>query len=262
MVVLKEGDKRDAVRFLQRDLNTRARARNLPTVKQDGELGPATMTSVIRIGRELGALESTLAEATKKREVPIGLQRMIRWPENRNASQLQRAADRDKQTAPSGNGPEAALKEARRLIGVSERTHQSLVMGWIKQYYGVTYRVPWCGIFCRMLLIRAGVTGTSSRMAGVVLILEDAINGRNGLQSVIYRRRTGHGSVSNGKPGDLVGLYGESTHVGMIERRVPGGFQTIEGNTSSASQANGGSVQRKVRPDASIVYIVRPRWPR
>jgi hypothetical protein len=97
-----------------------------------------------------------------------------------------------------------------------------------------------------------------------VLILDDAIHGRNGMKAVLYRRSAGMGDVSFGRPGDLLGLFGESTHVAMVERRVVGGYQTIEGNTSpgnAGSQANGGGCFRRLRPDSAVVYVVRPNYP-
>jgi hypothetical protein len=58
-------------------------------------------------------------------------------------------------------------------------------------------------------------------------------------------------------------LFGTSTHVGLIEKRVPSGYQTIEGNTSpgnAGSQSNGGGCFRRVRPYSSVVACCRPRY--
>lgn len=83
------------------------------------------------------------------------------------------------------------------------------------------------------------------------------------MKNVVYRRRTGTGSVTAGQPGDLVGLFGEGTHVGMIVKRIAGGYENAEGNTgsgSAGSQSNGGMLARRQRPDSAVVYIVRPRY--
>src|SRR5690606_30011014 len=63
MVKLRRGDRRWAVRWLERALNKRARKRGLPLVNVDGVLGIEDLMSVQRVGRWLGALESTLALA-------------------------------------------------------------------------------------------------------------------------------------------------------------------------------------------------------
>lgn len=168
----------------------------------------------------------------------------------------------------SSTGPHVALRWARDYVGNTESPPGSNkgewgLTNWQRTLGEWLVGQPWCGTFVGTALIRAGVKGINSRVAAVVLILEDAMNGRNGFRSVVYRRQTGHGAVSKGRLGDLVGLYGESTHVAMIEKRVPGGYATVEGNTSpgaSGSQANGGGVYRRIRPDSAVVYIVRPDW--
>lgn len=50
----------------------------------------------------------------------------------------------------------------------------------------------------------------------------------------------------------------------LIEKRVPGRYICVGGNTSDrsgGSQSNGGMVARNVRPDSAVVYIVRPQYP-
>lgn len=262
MVDLKQGDKRDAVRFLQRDLNERSQHRGMPYVAVDGDLGPQTMQAVQRVARSLGATEADLKVARDTKTISVDLQRMIRWPENRSEVELQRARDRDQaKPATSGHGPMLALTEARRWVGTTERQNFQRVIGWIHGTLGVRYRVPWCGCFAHHCLKTAGVQNLTYRMAAVRYILEDGASSRNGMERIVYRRATGHGKVASGRRGDLIGLYGESTHVGLVDKRGIGGYWTVEGNTSSASQANGGSVQRKFRPDSAVVYLVRPRWP-
>lgn len=265
MVPLKVGSKRTAVLLLQRGYNERAAQRpGWDRLEEDGELGPRTFEAVLMASEALGALAATLATARRTKTVSVGLQRMVRWPERRSKAQLKRALLRGKEPEA---GPEAALAWARRWIGKTEDPPGSNRAGW-----GLTewqralgswlVGQPWCGIFAGTALKNAGVRITS-RVAAVSLILDDALNGRNGFDRVIFRRRTGAGSVGAGRPGDLVGLFGESTHVGTIEKRVPGGYQTIEGNTSSGSsgsQSNGGGCFRRTRPDSAVVYIVRPKW--
>lgn len=96
MVKLRRGDRRWAVTFLQRALNARLKARNLPTITVTGVVDAATLLAAQRVGRALGALEQTLLEVRRDGTIPVGLQRIIRFPATRNAAQLQRARDRNR----------------------------------------------------------------------------------------------------------------------------------------------------------------------
>ena len=69
---------------------------------------------------------------------------------------------------------------------------------------------------------------------------------------------------SKGKPGDIVlfDFYGKglSGHIGIIEKVVGNKYQTIEGNTSSTSDDNGGAVMRRTRPLSVVRCIIRPKY--
>lgn len=265
MVPLRLGSKRPAVSMFQKAYNERAASRDWPVIDVDGECGPLTLEAALRACRALGALESTLVVARATRTVSVGMQRIVRWPQKRTAAQLRRAWGR---AAAVDSGPAAALEWARQWVGKTEDPPGSNkapwgLTAWQQALGSWLVGQAWCGVFAGTALMRAGVKGVTARVAGVVLILEDAMNGRNGMRKVVFRRRTGFGSVSGGEPGDLAGMFGESTHVAMIEKRVPGGYRTIEGNTSagsSGSQSNGGGCFRRVRPDSAVVYIVRPNY--
>lgn len=176
---------------------------------------------------------------------------------------------RNAQLNPPAVGAQKALQWARKWVGMTEHPAGSNkapwgLTAWQSELGSWLVGQAWCGTFVGTALKNAGVQGVTSRVAAVVLILDDALNHRNGMKAVLYRRSTRHGDVSFGRPGDLVGLFGESTHVGMIEKRVPGGFVCLEGNTSpgnSGSQSNGGGCFRRTRPDSAVVYIVRPAYP-
>jgi peptidoglycan hydrolase-like protein with peptidoglycan-binding domain len=266
MHVITPGSHGQAIRDLQIALNKRSRSRGLPLIKVDGDYGAETAKAVSRVARALGALEATIARPG----ISVGEQRMILWPLTRSPAQYARARGRAKR-APvvTGRGPRAALAWASLWIGKTEEPPGSNraswgLTSWQQDLGAWLVGQAWCGTFVGTALKRAGVAGITSRVAGVVLILEDARLGRNGFRSIVYRRSTGQGSVTAGQPGDAIGLFGESTHVGLIERRVPGGWATIEGNTSSSSsgsQSNGGGCFRRTRPDSAVVYIVRPSYP-
>jgi len=275
MTPLRYGEQREAVRLLQVELNKRSDyyrreyGGGFPTVRADGSLGPDTAAAIQHVGRALGALESTLNQTRGTGVVPVGLQRMIRWPALRNPAQLARAGTRKRAAKKSPtSSPARALRWMAGYVGKTEMPPGSNrapwgLTDWQRDLGSWLVGQPWCGTMVGTALIRAGVQGVTSRVASVRLILEDGLAGRHGMRRVVYRRQTGTGSIGAVRPGDLVGIGGEGTHVAMAVRRVPGGVETIEGNTSpgtSGSQSNGGGVWRRVRPDSSIVYIVRPDW--
>lgn len=160
MQKLKHGQTGAEVTRLQEALNDRSRARGLPQIAVDGDLGPETAAAVQRVGRALGALESTLKTARVQGVVSIGLQRIIRWPASRTPAQLARARSRARKAVrqPAGGlrivtrstwgaraprGPYAALgRVARRVVHhtafpslkitspMLERAHMRVMQGW------------------------------------------------------------------------------------------------------------------------------------
>ncbi|MDO4562230.1 MAG: SH3 domain-containing protein [Clostridia bacterium] len=70
---------------------------------------------------------------------------------------------------------------------------------------------------------------------------------------------------NSGKPGDLV-LFdftgkGISGHIGIVESaNSDGSYTTIEGNTGSGNDANGGTVMRRTRYKSSIRGFARPNY--
>lgn len=257
MRTLSLGDEGVDVGVLQAATNRRARTRGLGTVEVDREVGPDTLRTVRAVARALG-VEVGQADIIGKRE-----QQVIRRPGLRTARELARARqwqrDRKKKQATAQRGPAAALREIRRYIGKTENPPGSNrgpwgLNEWIRHFLGMSSGVPWCGLTVGNALEKAGVAVTG-RVAAVRYIYDDAGAGRYG-----FRRRV---PIREGQPGDAVGLFGLSTHVGMIEKRVPGGFATVEGNTSSGnsgSQSNGGGCYRRIRPYSACVYVARPDW--
>lgn len=70
---------------------------------------------------------------------------------------------------------------------------------------------------------------------------------------------------SSGKPGDMV-LFdfshkGIAGHIGIVEKvNADGSYTTIEGNTGSGNDANGGAVMRRIRYKSSIRGFARPDY--
>ena len=71
--------------------------------------------------------------------------------------------------------------------------------------------------------------------------------------------------VTKPQPGDLVfydfNKNGTPDHIGLVVKaKSNGGVEAIEGNTSSVSQTNGGTVQKKSRTKAQIFGYARPKY--
>lgn len=120
-------------------------------------------------------------------------------------------------------------------------------------YFGTT-GVPYCAMFASWVLDRVGMTPPGGPFAYCPYGIQGGQ--REG-------RRVG---VSSGQPGDLIffdwNADGVADHVGLIEKRINGGYQTIEGNTSrgaAGSQSNGGGVYRRAR-GSGVCAIVRPAY--
>ncbi len=158
------------------------------------------------------------------------------------------------------SGPAKALREARKYTGRTESPAGSNTApwglgAWIKELLGLNYGVAWCGVYVWRCLDVAGVKGLTGRVAAVRYIYEDAGAGRNGFEKRV--------PLSQARPGDVAILFGTSTHTGLLEKRVPGGWICREGNTSSGvsgSQSDGGGAFRRTRPNSAIVAVCRPRY--
>jgi hypothetical protein len=138
----------------------------------------------------------------------------------------------------------ARLEQARREIGTSEYPAGSNNVEYA-DWYGAQGQ-PWCAMFCTW----ADQTGEApsksflrgARYAYVPYIVSDARLAKNGLSL-----------VSSPAAGDLVcfdwGYDGEYDHVGLVEQPpdAAGEFVTIEGNTSTSDNSNGGQVMRRQR---------------
>lgn len=152
-----------------------------------------------------------------------------------------------------------ALHRAYKTRGITESppgsncdNRKDGIRAWQKACAGGgswLYNQPWCGVRCYDLLKHAGVKGLGSWMASVSLIESKA------------RAKSGcfRGWTTDPRKvlrGDLVVLFGQGVHVGLVREVVcdkrgnPLYLITEEGNTSSGnggSQANGGGCFRRVR---------------
>ena len=146
------------------------------------------------------------------------------------------------------------LSVARKEIGVKESPS-----GSNRQKYGKEYGAngqPWCAMFVWWVFKHAGCPelffgGKKSAYCPTIA------------DYYIAKKQTV--SKSSGKPGDIV-LFdfndnNSSDHIGIIEKKNSNGsYTTIEGNTGTGSNTNGGQVMRRTRYQSDISWIVRPKY--
>ena len=79
-----------------------------------------------------------------------------------------------------------------------------------------------------------------------------------------YYKKQGQFVTKNFKPGDIIFFdfngNGQPDHVGIVEKVSGNKIYTIEGNTSTSNDANGGSVMRRTRTAKTILGAGRPNY--
>ena len=149
------------------------------------------------------------------------------------------------------------LDAAAQEIGVTESPAGSNRVKYNTAYYrrsvsGSSY--PWCCVFMWWLFQQSGCPE---------LFYDGKRTASCGTLAAWAKRKKRF--VSGGyRAGDLVflGFSGEKIeHIGIVESvREDGDLVTIEGNTGSGSEANGGQVQRKVRAMKHVRGAFRPEY--
>lgn len=144
---------------------------------------------------------------------------------------------------------------AKKYIGVAEKPNNNVIFNtayYGKEVNGSAYM--WCLVFlwyvfreCKASVLFCGGQKTA--------LCQFALD---------YYRKNGQFIKTDPKPGDLVFFkFGscsrETNHVGIVIEVLSDGVKTIEGNTSDASQANGGMVMEKFR-NSNIVGYGRPAY--
>jgi len=152
---------------------------------------------------------------------------------------------------------ETLLQLARQQLGVRESPPGSNRVKYNTAYYGREVSgaaYPWCCVFQWWLFREAGLSGLfygGGRTASCGTL-------------AAWARARGRFVSGDFRPGDLVflGFTGDGTiqHIGLAESVRPGEVTTIEGNTGAGSDANGGEVQRRVRPVRLIRGAYRPAY--
>jgi hypothetical protein len=140
---------------------------------------------------------------------------------------------------------EKALDGAIKWLGYTENPP-----GSNRTQFGAWYGVdgqPWCAMAVTYWFqVEAGGSPTfqrGSRYAYVPYVVADAAQARNGLTI-----------TSTPQPGDLVAYDwerdGTFDHIGIFEAGTATSWTSIEGNTSTSNNSNGGSVMRRQRSTA------------
>lgn len=143
------------------------------------------------------------------------------------------------------------LQIAAGELGVTENPPKSNKVKYNTWYYGKEVSgssYPWCMVFVQWVF----------NQAKVALPVKTASCG------ALMRAAQQQGSwiTSGYQPGDVV-VYdfpgGASTdHCGIVEKVESTGVVSLEGNTGSGDDADGGQVQRRTRPNKYIVGAFRP----
>jgi hypothetical protein len=220
----------------------------------DGVFGEETGRACIRAKYWLGYADKELAPTYGP-----ALDGFLNGLEQPSAAMVVRARKRE---AAAKLKPlrEKALTEARKHIGVKESpagSNNVLFGRWYGLVGGTPPRgQPWCAAFvtyCYVLGAKSKAFVKGSRYAYVPYIVADARAGRNGLQV-----------TREPKPGDVVTFDwdgGVADHVGLFQHWLPGAegseFLTIEGNTSTSDNSNGGEVMERHRTIAQVEAFVR-----
>ena len=140
------------------------------------------------------------------------------------------------------------LKIAAWQLGVLENP-----AGSNRQKYGEAYGMngqPWCVMFVWWVFREAGF---NLRTTASCTDLSNAY------------KAAGQWVTSGYKPGDIVmfdftGKRSKTEHCGIVEKVNGNTLTTIEGNTGTASNANGGAVMRRTRDVRFVTGACRPRY--
>ena len=145
------------------------------------------------------------------------------------------------------------LDIARRQIGVKESPPSSNNVRYNTWYYGREVNgsaYPWCAVYVAWVFDQADVK-LPVRTASCGALMRAA-------------QSAGCWVTGDYRPGDVV-IYdfpggAKTDHCGIVESVDGTYISAIEGNTSSASDADGGAVERRARKFAQIVGAVRPSY--
>ena len=155
---------------------------------------------------------------------------------------------------------EIIVAKAIEFLGTKENPTNSNNVIFNTHYYGYPVsgqNYPWCVTFVWDVFRQCGLSkyfydGKKTASCG-------AVRSWGARVGIMY------GSFDNAQAGDLI-LFdfdkdGKSDHIGIIEKFENNKFITIEGNTSTSNDSNGGEVMRRIRNPYQIdCIIIRPPY--
>lgn len=154
---------------------------------------------------------------------------------------------------------EQVLRIASGFVGVKESPPGSNNCIFNTHYYGREVsgsQYPWCASFVWDVFRLAGEAESYYRGGRTAYVPTLQTWGRqDGLLA----------SRDHALPGDLLIFDwdgdGSGDHVGILEQvDADGSYVTIEGNTSTGSDSDGGQVQRRLRQPGQVCMVIRPPY--
>ena len=152
---------------------------------------------------------------------------------------------------------EKVLEIARGEIGVKESPYGSNKVKYNTEFYGSPVAgtaYPWCVAFVWWVFKQAGASSLfyGGKKTASCTVLNT------------YHQGQGQGISGGYRPGDIIFFNfsgGRSTdHVGICESWDGATITTIDGNTGTGNEANGGAVMRRSRSKRYIVAAYRPAY--
>lgn len=150
---------------------------------------------------------------------------------------------------------EKVINIAKHEIGIKESPAGSNKVKYNTKFYGKAVagaNYAWCMVFVWWCFMTAGL---SKYLYGGKKIA--------GCQEFERWAKTKKKTIDkkSGRKGDVV-LFdfthsGHAQHVGIIVDRTATGYKTIEGNTATGNDANGGAVMNRVRSFSQVRTVVR-----
>ena len=110
--------------------------------------------------------------------------------------------------------------------------------------------LPWCGMFVSWCYFKAGVPLSKIGFA----------KGFAGCQTAVAYFENLNQTTKNPKEGNICffdwNLDGRYDHTGLFVKDIDGVyFESIEGNTSSTNQSNGGQVMTRKRAYKNVIFV-------
>ena len=152
------------------------------------------------------------------------------------------------------------LSIATKEIGVKEQPKDSNRVKYNTWFYGKEVsgsQYPWCMAFVQWCYRQAGISTSVGKT------LKEGGTASCGTLLNWYKKNQPECIVKTPQPGDII-IYdfpgGAATdHTGLFESLSGKNVVSIDGNTGSGNEANGGAVMRRTRPVSYVVAYIRPR---